>query len=154
MSESEANVHRRRIWWNARDDAPSLLDAGEEIATCWDLGAVGRVLYGGSRDDPPATWAHAHGLEPPARQQPDLGLFAFDDDGSRPVRADGHLSSAWIAEGPTSTPSRSDAWARLAIETQRLQHKALLALADPRPSPTGQPLAVLTAHAESAAALL
>lgn len=144
----------RRIWWNARDDVPPLLDAGEDIAACWDLGAVGKVLHGGSRDDPPATWAHAHGLEPPARQQPDLGLFAFDDDGSLPVRADGQLSTAWIADGPTSTSARADAWARLTSETQQRQEKALLALPDPRPTPTAQPLALLTAHAESAAALL
>jgi len=147
-------VAPRRVWWNARDDAPALLDSGIDIAACWDLGAVGRVVYGGSRDDPPATWAQAHGLPPPPRQLGDLGLFDFDDEGADAVRADGQLSRAWLADGPTSTSARAQVWARLATETQRLQEDALRALPDPRPTPTSQPLRLLTAHAESAAALL
>lgn len=118
----------------------------------WDLAAVHKVLYGGRRDDPAAVWAAAHGLPTPARPGDDLTLLdtaltvveGFDG----PVRADGSLHPD--AERATD-PVR---WAALALEVQQRQEAELRALPDPRPVPSGPPLPVVTAWAESAATLL
>jgi DNA polymerase-1 len=118
----------------------------------WDLAAVHKILYGGRRDDPAAVWAAVHGLPTPPRTGDDLTLLdsglsvveGFVD----PVRADGSLH-------PDAARSTDLArWAALALQVQRLQEKALAALPDPRPVPSGPPLPVVTAWAESAAALL
>ena len=56
----------RWVWWTARETAAQLVDAGFRPRACWDLGAVGRLLHGLSRDDPGAVWAAGHDLpEPP-----------------------------------------------------------------------------------------
>ena len=117
----------------------------------WDLAAVHKVLYGGRRDDPAAVWAAVHDRPAPARSD-DFAL----------------LDSALAAVEPYTTPVRSDgslhpdAWrfaaveelAALALEVQAQQQAALLELPDPRPVPTGPHLRLVTAWAESSAALL
>jgi len=118
----------------------------------WDLAAVSKVLYGGRRDDPAAVWAAVHGLPPPVRPADDLTLLdtslsvveGFVD----PVRADGTLHPDAVRH---TEPMR---WAGLALEVQRLQEAALRALPDPRQTPSDPPLPLVTAWAESAAALL
>ncbi len=118
----------------------------------WDLAAVHKVLYGGRRDDPSAIWAAAHGLAVPPR--PGEGLTLLDsalsvvEGFSDAIRADGSLHPD--AERQVD-PAR---WAALALQVQALQERALRALPDPRATPTGPPLPLVTAWAESAAALL
>lgn len=118
----------------------------------WDLAAVHKVLHGGRRDDPAAVWAAAHGLGEPARPVEGLTLLdaslAVVEEYAGPVRPDGSLHPD--AERLTS-PER---WAQLALVVQRLQEEQLRALPDPRPQPSGPPLRLVTAWAESAAALL
>lgn len=141
----------RWLWWRARDCRLLPL----RPRTCWDLGAVHQVLHGGRRNDPAAVWAAAHGLAQPEEPGGELALFdrggrALEGDPADPVRADGTLRPEWTA-GPPPDPAR---WAALALDVQTRQEAALRALPDPRPRPLDPPLALLTAYAESAAALL
>ncbi|HEU0102627.1 MAG TPA: DNA polymerase [Mycobacteriales bacterium] len=132
--------------------------AGLRPAACWDLGAVHRLLHGGRRDDPAAVWSPASGVPEPRPPSADLTLLdlAADQD---PVRADGRLSPDWAAEpwAARADPGdlvRAQRWAGLALHVQQRQAEQLAALPDPRTAPAGPPLALLTAYAESAAALL
>ncbi|MCW2501257.1 MAG: DNA-directed polymerase [Frankiales bacterium] len=118
----------------------------------WDLAAVHKLLHGGRRDDPGAVWAAVHGLPAPPRAGDDLTLLDAAlspvEGFVEPVRADGSLHPDAARQ---TDPAR---WAALALEVQRRQEQALRALPDPRPVPSGPPLPVVTAWAESAAALL
>jgi DNA polymerase I len=80
------------------------------------------------------------------------------------VRSDGQLHRSWAdrdwASGGDSPTEAADlfaaapTWAGLALAAQLRQEQALRALPDPRAAPRALPLSVLTAYAESAAALL
>ena len=118
----------------------------------WDLAAVHKVLYGGRRDDPAAVWSGAHGLPQPPRPGDELTLLdsamSVVEGFVEPVRTDGSLH-------PDAARSTDLArWAALALDVQRLQELALTELRDPRSVPLDPPLALVTAWAESAAALL
>ena len=144
----------RWTWWSARSTATALVRGGVHLRACWDLGAVGRLLHGLRRDDPAAVWAAAHGLPEPA---PLRGVHSdlFDlDDAVGPVCADGQLSREWLRGRWFEDLETAAAWAEVALSLQQQQAAALTALADPRPASQGPPLAVLTAWAESSAALL
>ena len=148
----------RLVWWRAATTAPPLVAAGTRPRACWDLGAVHRLLYGGRRDDPAAVFSPGREVcEPPrSADAPTLLDLVADVD---PVRADGSLSPDWAAEpwaarGEPADLQRACRWAALALDVQRRQQAALSALPDPRPSAKAPPLALLTAYAESAAALL
>ena len=118
----------------------------------WDLAAAHKVLYGGRRDDPAAVWSAVHDLPVPARAGEDLTLLdsmlspveGYVD----PVRPDGSLHP------DAARQCSPEQWAALALTVQAAQEKVLLALPDPRPDPSGPPLRLVTAWAESAAALL
>ena len=144
----------RWTWWSARSTATAPVRGGVHLRACWDLGAVGRLLHGLRRDDPAAVWAAAHGLPEPA---PLRGVHSdlFDlDDAVGPVCADGQLSREWLRGRWFEDLETAAAWAVVALSLQQQQVAALTALADPRPASQGPPLAVLTAWAESSAALL
>jgi DNA polymerase-1 len=161
----------RWVWWSARETVAPLWPAGWRPRACWDLAAVSRLLYGGNRDEPDAVWSVQHGLPftAPSRRgahSPDLHQLdlrlddatdnATDDsaDGGEPIRADGSLSREWAGGGWRSDLGAAARWAALALQLQQQQRAALQQIADSRMAPTAVPLAVLTAHAESAAALL
>ncbi|MFL6138703.1 MAG: DNA polymerase [Frankiaceae bacterium] len=166
-----AALDPRWTWWSARETAGPLVAAGVRPRTCWDLGAVGRLVHGLRRGDPAAVWAAAHDLpEPPPlrRGDPDL-LDLLDlsgeggwgggggDDHDDPVRGDGQLDAEWARGSWAADPGRLRRWAELALAVQRRQEALLRELPDPRPGPPGSgrpPLALLTALSESAAALL
>ena len=131
-----------------------LVQAGERPSRAWDCGAVHLLLHGGRRQDPAAVWAGAHGLpEPPPTEQAPTLLDgwgrALAADPAEPVMPDGQLHPEW-ARGQ-GDPQR---FAVLALDVQRRQELALLALPDPRSVPSGPPLALVTAWAESAASVL
>ena len=122
--------------------------------TCWDLGAVHRLTYGSRRDDPPAVWAAAAGLDAPHRLPGELSLLDLAGDSKEAIRDDGQLSRQW-AHGAWATDTESAReWAAVAITVQVRQLAVLSGLPDPRAAPGAPGLAVLTAWAESAAALL
>jgi len=141
----------RWTWWSAGQTAAPLVAAGLRPRTCWDLGAVARLLHGSRREDPAAVWAAAHGLPEPAPLGSVSQLFDVEGEDGPAVRADGQLSREWLRGGWTADPA---GWAARALEVQQLQEAALRALPDPRAAPRGGSLALLTALAESTAALL
>lgn len=148
-----AALDPRWVWWSARETATGLVEAGVRPRTCWDLGAVARLVHGVRREDPAAVWAAAQGLpEPPPRRGP---VHLLDlDDGPGPVGRDGQLSGTWVADGEPRTLAAAATWARLALTVQAAQASALAGLPDPRAAPGEPSLRLLTAYAESAAALL
>jgi DNA polymerase-1 len=150
-----APLEPRWTWWSARQTAVPLVAAGMRLRACWDVGAVGRLLYGLRRDDPAAVWAASRGLPTPPPPRAALDLFDLDDDTDRgPVRSDGQLSREWARGGWAAGLDAAQRWAALALDTQAEQEALLRSLPDPRAAPGAVPLAVLTACAESAAALL
>ncbi|MCW2599655.1 MAG: DNA-directed polymerase [Frankiales bacterium] len=149
LAELEA-AHPRWVVWSA--GSTRLARHGLRPRALWDLAAVHKVLHGGRRDDPAAVWAAAHRLPVPPRPGDDLTLLdaalSVVEGFEGPVRPDGLLHPD--AERATD-PVR---WATLALSVQRLQEEQLRALVDPRPVPSGPALPLVTAWAESAAALL
>jgi DNA polymerase-1 len=118
----------RWVWWSARELAPLLV--GRSVRACWDLAAVGGLVHGLRRSDPPAVWAAAAGLPLPDPRRGDPDLFGLDG----PL-VDGQLVWTTGADDPTM-------WASLALDVHARQRAAL------------DGLALRVAYAESAAALL
>ena len=146
-----APLDPRWTWSGAREVVPDLLAAGVRPRTCWDLGAVGRLLHGLRREDLGALWAAAYDLPEPERLRGESDLFDVDGDDGSPVRPDGQLSREWLRGGSVANPS---AWAELLLALQQCQEEQLRSLPDRRATPRGLPLPLLSAYAESAAALL
>jgi DNA polymerase-1 len=144
----------RWTWWSARTTATPLVSAGARLRTSWDLGAVGRFLHGLRRDDPAAIWAAEMDLPPPSPPPETLDLFDLDEQDTGLVRDDGQLSREWAYGRGTHDLPSALRWAELAVDLQRRQANRLGALADSRAAPRQPSLALLTAYAESAAALL
>jgi DNA polymerase I len=125
---------------------------GIRLATCWDITAAHRLLFGGWRADPGWAWAQIQGLATetmPAVGPLDLfGMTGPDDgDDSDPVAPDGYLRPEWVNGGWSDSADRLARWAELARTLAGLQQAALAELAD-------RPMALPTAHSESTAELL
>ncbi|MEO9238672.1 MAG: DNA polymerase I, partial [Jatrophihabitantaceae bacterium] len=74
LAELEAELRPRWVWWSPTT-AQQLTRAGLRVATCWDLAAVHRLLFGGWRAEPGGIWAALHDLATeslPATGQLDL----------------------------------------------------------------------------------
>ena len=148
----EEQLRPRWIWWSG-DTPAALVAAGIRVATCWDLAAVHRLLFGGWAAEPDRIWAALRELPESAR--PALGQLTLggesdaDDEGDpeQPVRPDGYLRPEWTGGGWARTSDRRVAWAKLAVAVAGQQVLRLRAL------PTGGD-AVATAYSESAAELL
>jgi DNA polymerase I len=115
---------RWAVW--SQQDARELVAGGVRLATCWDVAAVHRLLFGGWRAEPGYVWACLHGREPDeipvVTSEPDLFSVASD-----------------AADAPVLG-------AAAALEAARLQRARLKGRGD-----EGK---VGTAHAESTAELL
>jgi len=146
LARADVEVRPRWVTWS-QETAQRLVERGVRVATCWDVAAVHRLLFGGWRADPGFAWAHLRGLPPdrvpapgPAEnaREPDLfdaggtagadstagaGGTAGADDG--PAGADGYLRAEWARGGWADTPERVLAWARLARQAAELQRSAL-----------------------------
>jgi DNA polymerase I len=144
----------RWTWWSARESAAPIVEAGLRLRACWDLGAVGRLLYGLRRDDAAAVWAAAHGLGEPPHARGELDLLDLAGEDGAPLRQDGQLSREWLRGRWADDLDSAQVWAGLALELRTGQEAILRALPDPRPFPRQPPLPLLTALSESAAALL
>jgi DNA polymerase-1 len=164
----EEAARPRWVWWDAAT-ARSVAETRARLQSCWDLAATHRLVHGGWRADPALVWARAHGRPdpaPPRDREPtllDLVDDEADGDDATPVRPDGQLRRSWAAGAagqstddlsPADRLDRAATLAGLALEVRDAHERALAAIPDPRAAPTGTPLAVLTAYAESIAALL
>ncbi len=153
VGRADEAVRPRWAVWSAQTAARLVAD-GVRLATCWDIAAAHRLLFGGWRADPGWAWARLHGLATetmPADGPLDLfglDLFGMDEgDTGDPVAPDGHLRAEWIGGGWSDDRMRMARWAGLAREVAGRQQAALAALA-------GRPMAVATARCESTAELL
>jgi len=141
---------RWAVW--SGQTAAHLVAGGARLATCWDITAAHRLLFGGWRADPGWAWARARGLATetmPAGGPLDLfGMTGADDgDDDDPVAPDGHLRPEWVNGGWSDSTDRLARWAELARSLAEVQQAALAALAD-------RPMALPTARSESTAELL
>ncbi|HEU5269640.1 MAG TPA: hypothetical protein VFU36_06915, partial [Jatrophihabitans sp.] len=70
LAEIESRWRPRWTCWSV-DPLRILIAAGLRVATCWDLAAVHRLLFGGWRAGPELIWAALHDL--PAETLPSAG---------------------------------------------------------------------------------
>ncbi len=163
---ADREVRPRWATWS-QECARHLVASGVCLATCWDVAAVHRLLFGGWRADPGWAWACVRGL--PAEgvvsagpSRPAAGPDLFDaaqeyaaesgradtaDAAAEPVGPDGYLRPEWARGGWAADPGRLVAWARLAQLTAQLQAAALR-------RGDGGAMGVATARSESTAELL
>jgi DNA polymerase-1 len=162
LAQADEELRPRWAVWSG-ETATRLVSCGVRLATCWDIAAGHRLLFGGFRADPGFAWARLRGLAAesvPAARPPDLpGLFGVSEvpgaagdgigvgPGDDPVAPDGYLRPEWTGGGWADSPGRLAAWAELARTVASGQQDRLAALAD-------RPMAVPTARSESAAELL
>ena len=153
VGRADEELRPRWVLWSGQT-AARLAAAGMRLATCWDIAAVHRLLFGGWRADPGVAWARLRGLATdtmPAGGPLDLfgsDLFGGDEgDASDPVAPDGHLRPEWLSGGWSDSPGRMARWAALALDVAGQQQAALAAL-------DGRPMALATARSESTAELL
>jgi DNA polymerase-1 len=87
---------RWAVW--SQQDAQGLVAAGVRLATCWDIAAVHRLLFGGWRAEAGYVWACLHGEEPdeiPAvTSEPDLFSAARDSPDAPVLGAAAALEAA------------------------------------------------------------
>ena len=78
---ADEKIRPRWVVWS-QDDARELVARGVRLATCWDVAAVHRLLFGGWRAEAGYVWACLHGQAPdevPAfTGEPDLFSVAGD----------------------------------------------------------------------------
>jgi DNA polymerase I len=151
IGQADLALRPRWVTWSGQT-AAYLTDRGVRVATCWDIAAAHRLLFGGWRADPGLAWARLHGLAAdPVPADGSLDLFAMsgpeDGDAGDPVAPDGHLWPEWISGGWSDSADRVARWAELARTVAGLQQAALAGLAD-------RPMAAATARSESTAELL
>jgi len=148
VGRADEALRPRWVVWSGQT-AAHLAAGGVRLATCWDITAVHRLLYGGWRADPGWAWARLRGLATDAMPAAGpLDLFGIDEgDADEPVAPDGYLRSEWVGGGWADSPDRMARWAALAREAAELQRRALTALPD-------RPAARPAAHCESTAELL
>lgn len=149
----EDELRPRWVVWSP-DAVRPLVKAGLRVATCWDLAAVHRLLFGGWRAEPGRVWAVLHDLPldaVPVAHPVDL-FHQPDEGGGDAVRPDGHLDADWAEGGWAETPERAERWAGLALVAAARQQARLADLA----GATGdrRPHAPAAARVESTAELL
>ena len=147
VAAADQELRPRWVAWSG-ETALALVAAGVRLATCWDVTAAHRMLFGHWRADPGWVWAHLRTLPLDAIPEPDLfGLTDGDGDPDDPVGSSGYLRPAWVSGGWADSGDRIAAWAALARTAGSMQLTALGELTD-------RPTALATARSESTAELL
>ncbi len=148
VGQADEAVRPRWVLWSGQT-VTHLAAAGVRLATCWDISAAHRLLFGGWRADPGWAWARLRGLATDTMPADGpLDLFGMDEgDADDPVAPDGYLRPEWVGGGWSGSPERMARWAALALDVAGQQQAALAALDD-------RPMAVATARCESTAELL
>lgn len=97
VAAAEEKVRPRWAVWS-QETARTLVAHGIRVATCWDVAAVHRLLFGGWRADPGYAWARLHGRAadevPPVSDTPDLFSAAGDAAGAPALGAAAALEAA------------------------------------------------------------
>jgi DNA polymerase I len=97
LADAERQVRPRWTVWS-QHTAQLLATRGIRLATCWDIAAVHRLLFGGFRADPVYAWACLHGQQPDAvpavNAEPDLFSAASDPDAAVLGAADALTAAA------------------------------------------------------------
>jgi DNA polymerase family A len=151
VGQADEALRPRWAVWSGQTAAHLVAD-GVQLATCWDITAAHRLLFGGWRADPGWAWARIRGLATetmPIGGPLDLfGMTGPDDgDDGDPVAPDGYLRPEWVSGGWSDSADRLARWAELGRTLAGLQQAALGALSD-------RPMALSTARSESTAELL
>ena len=151
VAQADEALRPRWAVWSGQT-AAHLVAGGVRLATCWDIAAAHRLLFGGWRADPAWAWARIRGLDTqtlPAGGPLDLFEMSGPDDGDDddPLAPDGHLRPEWVSGGWADRADRLARWAELARTAAGLQEAALAAL-------PGRAMALPTARSESTAELL
>jgi DNA polymerase-1 len=150
VATADAVIGPRWAWWD-RSTADLLVERGVDVARCWDVLTVHRLLHGGWRTSVPVAWAWLHDL--PMDSLPSMGQLDLltdhgeEGDPEHAVRPDGHLRPEWVAGGWIGSAERTARWAALIIEAVRLQLRRLDERSDPHRARS-------SAHSESAAELM
>ncbi len=144
VGRADEALRPRWVLWSGQTAARLVAD-GVRLATCWDISAAHRLLFGGWRADPGWAWASLHGLTDTMPAAGPLDLFGMGEgDASDPVAPDGHLRPEWVSDGWSDSPERIARWAAMALSVAGQQQAAL----------ADRPMAVATARCESTAELL
>ena len=117
VGRADEELRPRWVLWSGQT-AARLAAAGVRLATCWDIAAVHRLLFGGWRADPGWAWARLRGLATDTMPADGpLDLFGMDEgDSGDPVAPDGHLRPEWVSGGWSDSPERIARWAALALD--------------------------------------
>ncbi|HEY3877458.1 MAG TPA: DNA polymerase [Trebonia sp.] len=130
VAAAEEQVRPRWTVWS-QHTARALAGHGVRLATCWDIAAVHRLLYGGWRADPGYAWACLHGQAPdevpPADSQPDLFSVASDAPEVPVLGAAEALAAARLQLASLRTPGPQ---AAVRISTARCESTAELLCAE------------------------
>ena len=110
VARADEALRPRWVTWS-QETAQRLVPPGVRLATCWDVAAVHRLLFGGWRADPGWAWAHLRGLPPgevPAAGprvpgMADLFDAAQEDEAAAAGAADAAGRRAGPGTGPTGT---------------------------------------------------
>ena len=151
VGRADETLRPRWAVWSGQT-AAQLVTGGVRLATCWDIAAAHRLLFGGWRADPGWAWARVRGLGTEAmRAGGPLDLFGMtgpdDGDDGDPVAPDGHLRPEWVSGGWSDSADRLSRWAETVRTLAEQQEGALAALAS-------RPMVLPTARSESTAELL
>jgi DNA polymerase-1 len=149
VARIDRELRPRWVVWSG-ETAATLTGHQTRLATCWDVAAVHRLLFGGWQAGPALAWARLHPRELatlPASGPPNLFAQGDGGDPGEPVGPSGHIRPEWADGDWRASPERVAQWAGLARATAVLQGDALAAL-------DGRPMAPATARSESAAELL
>ena len=143
VGQADETLRPRWAVWSGQTAARLIAD-GVRLATCWDITAAHRLLFGGWRADPGLAWARLRGLDTGTMPvDGPLDLFGMDEgDGSDPVAPDGHLRPEWVSGGWSDNPERMARWAALARTVAGLQQAALAGLNGPADGRSDGPLRV------------
>jgi DNA polymerase family A len=99
VAVADEKVRPRWTVWS-QETARTLAAQGVRLATCWDVAAVHRLLFGGWRADPPYAWACLHGRSPDqvpvAAGAPDLFSVADEAPAAPVLEAAAALEAAGL----------------------------------------------------------
>src|SRR3984957_8254084 len=118
LTAVDSELRPRWVVWSG-STAAALCARGVRVATCWDIAAAHRLLFGRWRADPGWVWAPLRGLPLEALPSADLFGMSADGDPLDPVGPDGYLRPEWVSGDWAAHPAQ---WAELALSGAGLQH--------------------------------